>query len=343
MDSRERYQRALTFEQPDRVPIMHCTLKGAWRVHGEALRELYARYPSDVLMSRHSGGVFGFADSPRGRWDNGAVTYDDWGCGWEWNTPDYMGQVVAHPLSDWAELDGYRVPDPMSGEEGVRQMEEEVDADGHRHFVFVDGGETFQRMFFLRGMENLLIDLHEDRDEVYGLRDLIVEFYLRRIERWLESDRVDGVMLRDDWGTQSALMVRPQIWRRVFRPAYTRLIDAIHAGGAAVSFHSDGMIEEILPDLVDMGCDEINPQVQLMDIESLGQQYSGRVCVRADIDRQWTMPHGTPAQVRALIQRLFAAFGQSGGGYVGWGEMSSDVPMANGEAVLAAFAELRYS
>ncbi len=150
-------------------------------------------------------------------------------------------------------------------------------------------------------------------------------------------------MLRDDWGTQSALMVRPQIWRRVFRPAYERLIDAIHAGGAAVSFHSDGVIEEILPDLVDMGCDEVNPQVQLMDIESLGQQYSGRVCVRADIDRQWTMPHGTPAQVRALIQRLFAAFGQSGGGYVGWGEISSDVPMANGEAVLAAFAELQYS
>ncbi|MFH1567592.1 MAG: uroporphyrinogen decarboxylase family protein [Gemmatimonadota bacterium] len=341
MDSRERYIRARCFDGPDHVPVMHCTLRGAWLIHGPALEELYARYPSDVLLSARGRGPFAFAGSERGHWADGRVTCDDWGCGWLWNTPEYMGQAVHHPLADRAAVAGYRPPDPMTGEDGVAQMEREVDADGHRHFVFADAGEVFQRMLFLRGMEELLVDLHEDREEVYQLRDRIVEVCLRRIARWGRSGRVDALMLRDDWGTQTALMIRPEVWRRVFRPAYERLVDAIHETGAFASFHSDGMIAEILPDLVEIGCDEVNPQAHVMDVEALGERLRGEVCVRADIDRQFVLPHGTPAQVRRLIERLHRAFGSAGGGYVGWAEMSSDVPLANGEAALETFYRLR--
>ena len=342
MDSRERYIRALTFDGPDRVPVMHCTLKGAWLAHGQALEELYARYPSDVLMASRSRGTFAFTGSERGQWANGAVTYDDWGCGWLWNTPEYMGQAVDHPLADRGALKTYRSPDPMTGEEGVALMAQEVAADGHRHFVYVDGGEVFQRMIFLRGMEELMLDLHEEREEVYALRDLIVEVCLRRIERWGATGVVDGIILRDDWGTQEALMIRPEVWRRVFRPAYLQLVEAIHAAGAYACFHSDGVIDAILPDLVEIGWDEVNPQAHVMDIEVLGQLIGGKVCVRADIDRQYAMPHGIPEDVRQLVRRLFAAFGTHNGGYAGWAEMSSDVPLANGEAALETFYSLTY-
>jgi uroporphyrinogen decarboxylase len=321
---------------------MHHAVRGAFRVHGRALEALYEKYPSDVILSPVSRGPFAFHDSPRGRWDGGKATRDDWGCGWHWNTPDYMGQTVSHPLADWAALDDYRPPDPATGEEGVRIMEEAVRREGHRRFVFADGGEVFQRMFFLRGMENLLIDLAEDRPEVYVLRDMVVDFHLARIARWLETGLVDGIILRDDWGTQSGLMVRPEVWRKVFKPAYLRIVRAIHEGKAYASFHSDGVIAEILPDLLELGWDEWNPQVHLMGIEALGERYGGRVCVRADIDRQRTLPMGTPDDVRILVERLFRAFGGGNGGYVGWGEMSSDVPLENGEAMLRAMSSLRY-
>ncbi|MEW6754180.1 MAG: uroporphyrinogen decarboxylase family protein [Candidatus Latescibacterota bacterium] len=343
MNSRERYVRALTFDGPDRVPVMHCTLRGAWLTHGRALEELYARYPSDVLLSSRTRGPFAFAGSERGRWADGAVTWDDWGCGWLWNTAEYMGQAVHHPLADWAALERYRAPDPLTGVAGVAQMVAEVDADGHQHFVLADGGEVFQRMLFLRGMENLLVDLYEDRPEVYVLRDLVLEVCLKRIACWLATGKVDGILLRDDWGTQQALMVSPEIWRRVYRPAYERLVCRIHEGGAFVSFHSDGMIRQIVPDLVEIGCDEINPQVQVMDLEELGRSFGGKVCVRADVDRQFALPYGTPDDVRRLVERLFRAFGTHGGGYVGWGEMSSDVPLANGRALLEALYALRYA
>ena len=340
MDGRERYIRALTFAGPDRVPVMHCTLKGAWLAHRQALADLYARYPSDVLLASRTRGPFAFSGSERGHWADGAVTRDDWGCGWLWNTPEYMGQAVHHPLADWRDLADWRPPDPMTGAEGVATMAAEVEADGHRHFVFVDGGEVFQRMIFLRGMEALMVDLHEGRDEVLELRDRIVEVCLRRIERWGATEVVDGIILRDDWGTQQALMIRPEVWREVFRPAYARLIDAIHEAGAYASFHSDGVIDAILPDLIELGVDEVNPQAHVMDIEALGRRFGGKVCVRADIDRQFAMPHGTPDDVAQLVRRLFAAFGSPRGGFAGWAEMSSDVPLANGEAALATFFDL---
>ena len=253
-----------------------------------------------------------------------------------------MGQAVHHPLADWSALTSFRPPDPMIGQEGVDLMETEVDADKHRHFVIADGGEVFQRMIFLRGMEPLMLDLYEEREELLILRDQIVEVCLRRIERWGATNKVDAIMLRDDWGTQQALMIAPELWRRIFLPAYQTLVDAIHATGAYVSFHSDGVIHQILPDLVDIGCDEINPQTNVMDIEALGERFSGKVCVRADIDRQYALPHGTPEEVSQLVRRLHVAFGTQSGGYVGWGEMSSDVPLANGRAVLETCCALTY-
>lgn len=340
MDGRERYLRALTFDSPDRVPVMHCTLRGAWLTHGQALEDLYARYPSDVLLSSQTRGPFAFTGSERGRWAGGTVTYDDWGCGWRWHTPEYMGQAVHHPLADWRALAGYRPPDPTVGVEGVTRMAAQVAVDGHRHFVFVDGGEVFQRLIFLRGMEALMVDLAEEREEVLALRDRIAEVCLRRIERWGATGAVDGVILRDDWGTQRALMIHPDLWRRLFRPVYRQLVEAIHEIGAHASFHSDGAIDAIIPDLVDLGVDELNPQAQVMDVEALGRRLGGKLCVRADIDRQHALPHGTPDEVRRLVQRLYAAFGTPRGGYVGWAEMSSDVPLANGEAALAAFRAL---
>jgi len=343
MDSRERYERALTFQGPDRVPLMHRTLPGAFREHGQALEELYARYPSDVLLSPKGRAEFGFFDQRRGGKTAEDLSYDEWGCGWLDLTADYAGQVVEHPLADWAALDNYRPPDPMSGEEGVHYMEEVVVQDGHRHFVVANGGNIFFRMVWLRGYEDLLTDLHDDRPEVYALRDMILEWHIKRIERWLETGGVDCMRLGDDWGTQTSLMVSPTVWRKVFKPAYKRMVDVIHDGGAYVSLHTDGYTWEIIPDMIEIGFDEINPQVQLMDVEELGRRYGGKVCFRADLDRQWVLSRGTTEDVRAHVQRMFNAFGQFNGGYVGYGQLGADVPIENAEAMLDAIVSLHYT
>jgi hypothetical protein len=79
-----------------------------------------------------------------------------------------------------------------------------------------------------------------------------------------------------------------------------------------------------------------------MDIESVGHSFGGRVCFRADMDRQYVLPFGTPADVTALVERLYNAFGTKNGGYIGYGQINTDVPIENAEAMLTAFARLTY-
>ncbi len=337
MDSRERVIRALTFQGPDRVPVMHRTLAGAFRRHGEALEALYRRYPGDVFLSERTRAPFAFVDL---RWDAG--TRDAWGSIWLHLTDDYGGQAKGFPLADWKSLAGYRSPDPRLGYEGVEEMLREVRADGHRHYVMADGDRLFQRMWYLRGYENVLMDLMDEREELFRLRDMIVEYLLKRIEIWCQYEEVDGIMLADDWGTQRALMIRPELWDKHFKESYRRLVTAIHAGGKYAHLHTDGYTLAIIPGLIEIGFDEINPQLSCMEMEELGRVAGGKVCVRADLDRQWALPFGEPADVEAYIWRAFRAFGRGfKGGYIGYGQIGADVPLENAEAMLKTFWELR--
>lgn len=341
MISRERYIRALTFTGPDRVPIMHRTIPGAFRSLGKPLEELYAHYPSDVLLSPTTRSWFNF------RWSvaesSGALrgVADEWGCVWDSLNDDYLGQVVGFPLDDWGKLDGYRLPEPTSGIQGLEELVATVKADNHQHYALIEVGSLWHRTNWLRGFENSLVDVIEEPPELYQLRDRITDFLVARVELLLKhKEQVDGILVNDDWGTQLALMIRPDHWRRVYKPAYARIVAAIKAGGCFAHLHTDGVTHEIFEDLIEIGFDELNPQMSCMDIEDLGRRFGGRVCFRADMDRQQTLPFGTPAEVTAYVERLYRAFGSPAGGYVGYGQVGTDVPLANAVAMLTAFAGL---
>ena len=99
------------------------------------------------------------------------------------------------------------------------------------------------------------------------LRDLILEVMVRRVERLCRLPDLDGIHFRDDWGTQQALMIRPALWRQFFKPAYARLFSLARNAGKHVWFHSDGAIETIIPDLIEIGVQVLNPQVPLVGRE----------------------------------------------------------------------------
>ena len=196
---------------------------------------------------------------------------------------------------------------------------------------------------WLRGFENSLMDVAEDRPEMYELRDRITDFLVKRVEILLRHrEQIDGILVNDDWGTQETLMIRPEQWRKVYKPAYARIVAAIKSGGLFAHLHSDGVTDEIMEDLIEIGFDELNPQMSCMDIESVGRRFGGRVCFRADMDRQYVLPFGTPADVTGLVGRLYQAFGTKSGGYIGYGQINTDVPIENAEAMLTAFSKLAY-
>jgi uroporphyrinogen decarboxylase len=333
MDSRERVFRALERSRPDRLPIYCHLLPGTRLRYGRRLDEILERYPNDFSDAGYYGDTeYGPAA--------GLGHKDAWGAVWTRASDDYKGQVTEHPLADWAALEAYAFPDPAQVGD-FSQVIKTVRTNPGRKYLLVDGDTLFQRMFYLRGFESLLLDIAERRPEVFYLRDRIMAFLLKRIEIWLGYD-VDGLWFRDDWGTQEALMISPAAWREIFKPAYKQLCDAVHAGGKHVFFHSDGVTRAIIPDLIEIGVNALNVQIPCMDADELARSFGTKVCFVAGADRQHILPFGTPAQVESHCRSLAGTFGWNLGGYIGGGEIGGDVPPANAEAMLRTFAGYAY-
>ena len=106
-----------------------------------------------------------------------------------------------------------------------------------------------------------------------------------------------------------------------------------------VWFHTDGRINDIFGDLIEIGVDVINCQVAVIGHDWIARNVRGKVTIRTDIDRQHVLPHGAPSQVKEEVQRTFEACGTPDGGLVACGEISPDVPLENIRAMYEAFRE----
>ena len=240
---------------------------------------------------------------------------DEWGNEWTGTMP----RVVSHPLgASWELLDTYTPPGPPDAvriERAQRLAEEARAADKYvRGSVWFT---LFERMWFLRGFENLLVDPHLYPHEFERLREMVVEFQLAKI-RALGELGVDGIFFSDDWGTQDGLLVSPDDWRRFYRPAYERLFSAAHEAADHVWMHQCGDVAALVPAFVELGLNVLNPiQPRALDVERLGREWRGTLCFFGGIDVQQTLPFGTPDDVRREIEHLIGTLSApSGGGYI---------------------------
>lgn len=332
MTSRERVIAAIEFQGPDRVPFHHAVFPGAlWR-HGQRLVELLERYPDDFGNRR-------FSIPPRPKEEGTFETYtDEWGSLWV-RKPGYTtGEVKRPALEDWGRWKGYQFP-PLPPEERFEALKARLASPERDWYAFGSGGTLFERLQFLRGTENLLMDLAEDREELHELADRIVEWNLRHIVLYLKAG-VDGIYFADDWGAQDRLLIHPQRWREFFKPRYRRMFEVVKDAGKHIFFHTDGWTVDIWDDFIELGVDVLNPQHPIIPRPLLEEKLAGRVCIRSDLDRQHILPRGTPEEVREHVKETIALFGRFNGGLILHGEVGPDVPLENAEAMYRAFAEL---
>jgi len=336
MKPRERLYRALTFSYPDRIPIIHFPSPGAIQKYGEELLSILREFPSDTKPLLE----FGTAEPipPEGvKFHHKYV--DEWGVTWEMLQTGVRGQATGHPLDDWKKLSTYKLP-PVPPDHGPQFEEEKRRLNRFRGDYLVWGGvgEFFQIMTFLRGYENLMMDFADKPPELYELADRMEERHLALIRRLLKMG-AELIQISDDWGMQTQLAASPAFWREFFRPRYQRFIDAAHEGGALVWMHSDGYIMEIIPDLIEMGLDALNPQFSCHNLEELAKLCRGRICIVSDIDEQYTLPFGTPAEVRDYVKRVIDLFALPEGGFVGFAQIDTDVPLENVRALYEAWRD----
>lgn len=338
---RERILRCFEFRHPDRMPLDVGYYPGALIRHGQALIDLLNSYPNDFRPEPFPAYSEQLRDLDP---DYRHTETDPWGCVWENRHEGILGMPIGHPLADLSALSDYAPPrgSPTSGPE-FEQHRAAVSHAKQTDIVqwagpWVGGLNLFERMQWLRGYEALMGDLAEGRPETAAIADMIVEANLGEI---VYGGRVgaDVAIFADDWGTQDSLMIRPTLWREFFKPRYARMFDACREQGLRVSFHSDGQILEIVPDLIEIGVEILRPQFSCLDMRAMASLTRGRVTVFMDPDRQYTLPLGTPAEVRSHIAEIIDIFGLPEGGLVGRADIGPDVPLENAKAMLDALVE----
>ena len=321
---RERVIKTLKHEPVDRAPRQIWAIPGIVMLRYDELEKMRSLYPEDITNPEYK---YGLAAKAKGeRCEVGEYT-DAWGCVWQVAQRGMIGEVKHPPLTDWAKLDSFKPPYEILENADlttVRKSCSETD-----RFVIV-GTETrpFERIQFLRGTENVFLDLGYGVKEIKTLLDMLHDFYCMEMRMWADTD-VDGVSFMDDWGSQTNMLISPDTFRDLFKPLYKDYCDILHEKGKYVFFHTDGYITPIYPDLIETGIDAINSQLFCMDIEELGERFSGEITFWGEIDRQHILPFGTTDDVRAAVQRVRKALDKGKGGVIAECEWGLNVPSEN--------------
>ncbi|MBX7234185.1 MAG: hypothetical protein K1X65_07365 [Caldilineales bacterium] len=196
-------------------------------------------------------------------------------------------------------------------------------------------GSVFEIAWQIRGMQEFLMDLVNQPQIPAYIMERLTEIYVENTKRVLEiaGDRLDMVYFYDDVATQNSLMISERMWRKLVRPLHARLIEVAKSYGKPVMYHCDGAIYRLIPEIIDMGVDMLNP-VQAdaagMDPQRLKDQFGDRLCFHGGIDIIKTLPRGTVDDVRHEVSERIRVLG-NGGGYVmaSSHHIQSDTPLDN--------------
>jgi hypothetical protein len=221
------------------------------------------------------------------------------------------------PLADLSALDGYEFPQVMRPER--LELVEEFAKAGNAVKKYVVGGDpiiNYERLRSLMGFENMMVAMYADRERFECLLDRLTDMTIKFVEAYESIGGVHGFMGAEDWGLQTSLQIKPAMWREIFKPRYSRIVDACHQRGMHYILHSCGYIMDIIPDFVELGVDVLQiDQPRLLGVDRLAREFGGKICFWNCVDIQWSSrPEVTPAEARAEAQHMVEKLACFGGG-----------------------------
>lgn len=249
--------------------------------------------------------------------------YDEWGCLWESSdeTGSDMGQPVNVPIADWSDFDKYVFPDPKAPgrfdglEEALKEAEEK------QLYVQLNSPQCiFERMHFLRGYQDTLMDCLLEPEYIEAMAKGLADYQIGIIKEAyrLGKGRIHCYDTTDDWGTQKGLMISPETFREIFKPQYERVFGTAHECGMDVRLHTDGKVNQLIEDFIDMGADIINiHQPRLVGIDEISKIARGKVCFEVAVDIQSTLPTGDKTKIEEEVKELIEKWATPSGGMIG--------------------------
>lgn len=346
LSERENYLRNVTMTGPEWMPCQVAISDASWDHLREDLEDVVARHPTlfpDFKKGQRDFDNWEFAAAYRA----GERFTDAWGCVWESAIDGLEGQVVECPLEDWGALDDYQPPDPLvQADRGPADWEtarEQIRAAEGRKEPTGGGlphGFLFMRLYYLRGFENLMVDMATDEPRLATLIHMLVEHNSKLVQQWLQIG-LDTIRFPEDLGTQTASMISPATFHEWITPAYKTLMQPCRQAGVQVYVHSDGYIMDLIDEFIDCGVTIINPQDLCNGIDNLAQHVKGRMCISLDIDRQKIVPFGTRQEVHDLIEEEVRKLGGPQGGLEMIAGIYPPTPAENVDALCGAMEDFR--
>lgn len=317
--SKERILALVNHEEPDRIgigysaaPQVHERLKNFLGVDDNALVE---RLGVDICYVspkiKYKASELCYAD-PTVEVTEKGVLKDIWGVGFV-RKETSVGtdiQLVFQPLrsvNNLKELEEYPWPtaDLWDYSDIPLQIERVKD-----YAVFAHSRGFFEISWFMRGMDNFMVDLSLNPKLACTLMDKVKKYLINKLVKILEvaEGRIDFVELNDDVGGQNGLLVSPDMWRKYIKPRMAEMVDVAHSYRAKVMYHSCGSVRDIIPDLIEIGVEILNPvqpRAKGMKPKELKRDFGDKITLYGTIDEQETLPYGSPEDVkREVLERI---------------------------------------
>jgi uroporphyrinogen decarboxylase len=373
LSSRERVLRTINHQEPDRVPFnLALTVDVYHRLRAylglppepEKAVGVWTNVSASLdLLDAMGVDFYSIGLKPPAGWAPVASTdgllYDEWGVGRaKIFRPDgsYYFEMVSHPLAQATleEIRNYPLPDPYDPGriDGLREHALTVRKEIDKAIFAKLSSSIWEQAWWLRGMQQWMIDLSDNPELVCALLDRVTEVALGMVEVGLDEigDQVDILRLSgEDLGTQDWPMISPRMFALYVRPRFERLWSCAKRKlleknpNGKLMLHSCGNIRPFIPAWIEMGLDildPIQPRAKGMEPEGLKRDFGSQLVFHGGVDLQHTLPFGTPQEVMEDVRRYIRALAPGGGYIVSPAHnVQSDVPPENLVAIRDAVQE----
>lgn len=219
-----------------------------------------------------------------------------------------------HPLNVNGKLtfNNLKIPDINSGSR-FGKIKSDIDKYGNEYAIAAGVSTLFRKSWILCGYSRFLEALYTDRNFIQQLLDKLEDFYMKLVRIYVEMG-VDIIEFGGDLGTEQSLMISPQLWRDIFKPRLRNIIQANKRKGVYFYLHSDGNIISIIPDLIEIGFDILNPiQPECINPRIVKEKYGKELTLHGTMSLQKTFAHGSKKDIEKEILDRIKKCAQNGG------------------------------
>ena len=319
MNSKERVHASLSRKNPDRVPIWMWFHPETVEIIAKEL-EIPPKYVSFVLEDdvRQTWVANNYAMEGIVHQHDGEGHTDQWGI--KWVKVGSFNQIEHYPLADKSdeEISGYKFPYDRIPE--LLQSMYPVVTLKDAYFIGCDVSPClFEFICRLRNMQNTLLDFLANPELMDELLEKSCDFAVTISQEAVNKFDLDWLWTGDDVGGQQTMMLDPDMWRSRVKPHLKRILDVGKKKGIWLAHHCCGAIHPIIPDLIEIGVNVLNP-VQSncpgMNPLDLKKEFGKELSFMGGVDTQRLLPNGTVSEVRKETEILIDGMMSGGGGYI---------------------------